>query len=157
MELSSSQMTVEENGSYGSMPSAKRNKYSFTGWYTDPSGGDQVTGGAKFTANADQTLYAHWSFEPYTWWDNSFKKTTNSIKDEERVCVVIDEGDDDEKDFVKSCKGNLEIEDNPPAYIVKFIDKFSEVDKEATAEEIRQNYIESNPDVKVIFAAFYFV
>ena len=57
---------VEKNGKYGSLPTPKRNYYSFTGWYTKSSGGKKVTSKTKIVKNANHKLYAHWKAKKYT-------------------------------------------------------------------------------------------
>ena len=47
--------------SYGPLPTATRNGYIFDGWYTESTGGTQVTSSTKVTASSDHTLYAHWT------------------------------------------------------------------------------------------------
>ncbi len=46
--------------SYGALPTPTREGYSFAGWFTARSGGEQVAAIDTFTADSDQTLYAHW-------------------------------------------------------------------------------------------------
>lgn len=46
-----------------SFPSPTRTGYSFVGWFTEASGGTQVT---EYMGNANITLYAHWSPNQYT-------------------------------------------------------------------------------------------
>ena len=65
VQLSSSEITVQEGGKYGDLPSAKRRKYTFKGWFTDAEGGSHIKSDTKFTENKNQTLYAHWESDPY--------------------------------------------------------------------------------------------
>lgn len=51
---------------YGELPTPTRDHYTFNGWYTSASGGDQVTADSVFSATDDVTLYAHWNITPYT-------------------------------------------------------------------------------------------
>ena len=46
-------------GTYGSLPTPTRSQYSFLGWFTESSGGTQVTTSSTVPANAT-TLWAHW-------------------------------------------------------------------------------------------------
>lgn len=41
-----------------------RDKYDFVGWFTDPTGGEEVTDETIVTIEEEQTLYAHW-LAPY--------------------------------------------------------------------------------------------
>lgn len=52
--------TVSYGSTYGSLPTPTRVNYIFLGWFTDPSGGSQVTAGTTVGITANQTLYAHW-------------------------------------------------------------------------------------------------
>ena len=52
--------TVKFNGTYGTLPTATQEGYNFLGWFTERSGGTQVTAATKVTATADHTLYSHW-------------------------------------------------------------------------------------------------
>ena len=143
-------MEVEENGRYGSLPTAKRTGHTFAGWYTAADGGSRVNGGDRFTVNADQTLYAHWDYDPYADWDNKFKEDTNNITDP--LPCYIDESDDDEVDMVKSCKGRIAESDEDPEIIIKFIKNFDEKDdeeKQAKAEELIEAYRTDHPDAAV--------
>ena len=45
---------------YGELPVPLREGYSFTGWFTAVSGGEQVTESTKHTSHTDSTVYAHW-------------------------------------------------------------------------------------------------
>ncbi|MEY8333214.1 InlB B-repeat-containing protein, partial [Lachnospiraceae bacterium 47-T17] len=43
--------TVAENGKLGTLPSTGRSGYTFTGWYTQASGGEKITGNEVITGN----------------------------------------------------------------------------------------------------------
>ena len=49
---------VVEGSNMGVLPTPKRNKYSFVGWYTLPEGGIKVTN--SYVPNSNMTLYARW-------------------------------------------------------------------------------------------------
>lgn len=54
---------------YGDLASATRQGYTFAGWFTDPTGGMQVTASTNVSTPGDHTLYAHWNANgntPYT-------------------------------------------------------------------------------------------
>lgn len=51
---------------YGDLPNPTRSGYTFNGWFTDPTGGTQVTSATTVSLTADQTLYAHWTAATYT-------------------------------------------------------------------------------------------
>ena len=52
--------TVQYNRPYGALPVATQTGYNFLGWFTERSGGTQVTDTTKMTRTADHTLFAHW-------------------------------------------------------------------------------------------------
>lgn len=52
---------------YGELPVATRDGYSFLGWFSDPTGGEQIIPDTMVTINYVENLYAHWSdVEKYT-------------------------------------------------------------------------------------------
>jgi len=52
-------MTTDTSGKLAALPTATRSGYTFGGWYTEASGGTQITTGTVFTKNT--TAYAHWT------------------------------------------------------------------------------------------------
>ena len=131
VELSSTEITVKEGGKYESMPSAKREKYKFTGWFTEPTGGKQVKSGTKFTANEDQTLYAQWEEDLYNWYNNEFSIAANDIP--ESVDVVIYDGNDtSKKKVIEACKGNITKDVTDDSIVIRFLEGYTE--KKATEE-----------------------
>lgn len=52
--------SVTYNSNYGTLPTPTRTGYTFAGWFTAPTGGDQITSDTKVTIINDTTLYAHW-------------------------------------------------------------------------------------------------
>ena len=60
--------TVVYMSVYGDLPTAEREAverktYTFDGWFTEPSGGAQVSHEDTFDQTGNQTLYAHWLVE----------------------------------------------------------------------------------------------
>lgn len=52
---------------YGELPVAARDGYSFLGWFSDATGGEQIIPDTIVTINYVENLYAHWSdIESYT-------------------------------------------------------------------------------------------
>lgn len=49
----------------GTLPTASRTGYSFAGWFTAATGGDQITDKTKMPVNG-ATYYAHWTINQYT-------------------------------------------------------------------------------------------
>ena len=52
---------VSLDGLYGPLPIAKRNGFTFLGWYTQPNGGIRINMYKPVHLNDNQTLYARWS------------------------------------------------------------------------------------------------
>jgi hypothetical protein len=59
-KVASSGKNVWAGGKYGKLPTAKRSKYGFGGWYTKRKGGTEVTSLSRVPASSGITLYAHW-------------------------------------------------------------------------------------------------
>lgn len=61
--LGANTKTVTYNQPYGELPAARYTgpgKYMFSGWYTMPNGGEEITALSVVNREADHTLYAHW-------------------------------------------------------------------------------------------------
>ncbi|MBR3200896.1 MAG: InlB B-repeat-containing protein [Mogibacterium sp.] len=145
VELSSTEITVKEGGTYGKLPSAKRDKYKFSGWFTEPTGGSQVTSDTKFKANEDQTLYAQWEEDLYNWWNNEFKTAVNDVP--ESVDVVIDGGGStSKKKIVEACKGNVTSDITDDSIILKFLDEYTEDKAIEEAEKIHEKINSTSGD-----------
>lgn len=56
--------TVEYDSAYGVLPDIERKGYSFDGWYTDKTNGEEVTEITRVSITSNQTLYAHWTKLP---------------------------------------------------------------------------------------------
>lgn len=50
----------------GTLPTASRTGYTFTGWYTAASGGSLVSADSSFTSSSTISIYAHWTANQYT-------------------------------------------------------------------------------------------
>ncbi|MBQ7118591.1 MAG: InlB B-repeat-containing protein [Oscillospiraceae bacterium] len=50
---------------FGTLPTPKRTGYTFNGWYTAISGGEQVTADSIMQTQGNVTLYARWSINTY--------------------------------------------------------------------------------------------
>jgi len=59
--VSPSTITVRQGSTYGELPQPTRSGYIFVGWYTSAEGGTQAKATLGLLANANHTLYAHWS------------------------------------------------------------------------------------------------
>ena len=63
--VSPTSKTVTYGSTYGSLPAPTRTGYTFTGWYTAPSGGSRVLGTNTVTTASNHTLYAQWTKNNY--------------------------------------------------------------------------------------------
>ena len=54
---------VTYNEKYGNIPAPMKKGYIFAGWYTEVTGGTEVTADTKVSITENQTLYAHWKAE----------------------------------------------------------------------------------------------
>ena len=122
---------VEEDGTYGNLPSAKRAGYKFAGWYTEKEGGSQVKAGDAFKVNSNQTLFAHWDDDWYNYLDGEYKKAANNYE-ADADCYVYNEKEPSrgKKSLIADSKGNCvkkpdEGEFNPP-YVLIFGDPSDE-------------------------------
>lgn len=63
------QKEVTYGSAYGALPVPEKTKYVFDGWYTEISGGSEVTETTPVTTASDHTLYARWSLECSHVWE----------------------------------------------------------------------------------------
>lgn len=57
---------ITYDSNYGTLPTASRIGYTFEGWFTEATGGTQITDTTKMQTASAQTLYPHWTANPYT-------------------------------------------------------------------------------------------
>ncbi len=57
---------VKYGSAYGDIPAAVREGYTFTGWFTQPEGGDKVTSATVVELDSTHTLYAQYTVNTYT-------------------------------------------------------------------------------------------
>ena len=65
--VSPASKTVTYDSTYGTLATPTRTGYAFAGWFTAASGGTQITTSTKVTITAEQTIYAHWTANDYTY------------------------------------------------------------------------------------------
>ena len=70
---------VTYGSTYGNLPTPTLADHSFAGWFTAPSGGEQVTSTTSVTITDVQTLYARWAQESYEVQYKAFDKTGELI------------------------------------------------------------------------------
>jgi uncharacterized repeat protein (TIGR02543 family) len=68
--VSEGSRSVTYNSTYGNLPTPTATGYTFLGWFTAASGGNQVSSGTHMGAS-DTTIYAHWSINTYTLYFNA--------------------------------------------------------------------------------------
>ena len=56
---------VTYNSTYGELATVTRTGYDFAGWYTQASGGNQISATSSVNITTAQTLYAHWTPKTY--------------------------------------------------------------------------------------------
>ena len=59
---------VPYNGLIGELPFVSRDYHTFTGWFTEAEGGEEVTAETVMSSLVDITLYAHWEENPLSAW-----------------------------------------------------------------------------------------
>lgn len=70
-------------------------RYYFTGWYTAPNGGACVgRGGDAYTPKQDITLYAHWTYNVFVYYDGNTNdgggmEMTDTVKGDEKTRGVV--------------------------------------------------------------------
>lgn len=57
---------VQFGSKYGTLGTASRTGYTFSGWYTAASGGTKITESSIYSVASNQTLYAQWKANSYT-------------------------------------------------------------------------------------------
>ena len=71
--VNTTSIDVTFDKAYGVLPVATRDQYNFIGWYTEKTGGTEITSSSIYEVVGNQTLYAHWSNRKY-----NFKVTGDS-------------------------------------------------------------------------------
>ena len=75
----------ETYNAYYELPAENPTKdgYTFGGWWTSPTAGDQKTASTKVTTAADQNLYAHWTANTYkVKFDKNDEAATGTMSDQ---------------------------------------------------------------------------
>lgn len=75
---------------YGELPVPTRRGYEFAGWFTAADGGDAVQSTDLFTGTASQTLYAHWSYDPFDYWSFFLENTTQQVYSCQQKSVYLE-------------------------------------------------------------------
>jgi uncharacterized repeat protein (TIGR02543 family) len=59
-------ITATYDSTYGDLPTPTKEGYTFLGWYTEKTDGEQISSTTKVSTTENQTLYAHWQVNTYT-------------------------------------------------------------------------------------------
>lgn len=78
--------TVTFGDSYGALPTPLRTGYKFLGWYTNYTGGTNITSSSTVDIKSDITLYARWEKKKY-------KVTFNTLTSESFAPITVAYGD----------------------------------------------------------------
>ena len=79
VKVQQEKLSLNDGDAYGPLPTPLREGYDFLGWYTQPEGGEEITPESVFTGEEDQTLYAHWEYDPYAFWTFTLQNKTQQI------------------------------------------------------------------------------
>jgi len=66
--VSTSSKELTFGDSYGTLPIPTRDYYTFLGWFTEATGGVQVSENITPSNDDDVTIYAHWQLKPVSNW-----------------------------------------------------------------------------------------
>lgn len=78
------EMLVNCDTPIGTLPVPTRDYYTFEGWYTQETGGDEVTDASVFYTTDDTTLYAHWTINALSEWVESSSVPTGGSVEEQK-------------------------------------------------------------------------
>ncbi len=84
------QRILQNGQTYGTLPTPIREGYKFLGWYTEAEGGQRIKSTTKFTADVDQTLYAHWEYDALSYWSFVLENRVQQIPQCRRVVVYLE-------------------------------------------------------------------
>lgn len=86
----SAEKVVYSGDVYGRLPEPMRSGYAFLGWFTQPEGGSQLHAADMVTVLDDQTVYAHWEYDPYAYWSFVLENTTQKVFTCQEVSVYLE-------------------------------------------------------------------
>lgn len=75
---------------YGTLPEPMRSGYAFLGWYTTPEDGTQIQPSDLVCLYEDQTVYAHWEYDPLAYWSFVLENTAQKIFTCQEVPVYLE-------------------------------------------------------------------
>lgn len=72
-------LALSDGDCYGALPIPLREGYDFNGWWTQIDGGEQILPETVFSGTDDQTVYAHWTYDPLAFWTFTLQNKTQQI------------------------------------------------------------------------------
>ena len=72
-------LALSDGDCYGALPIPLREGYDFNGWWTQIEGGEQILPETVFSGTDDQTVYAHWTYDPLAFWTFTLQNKTQQI------------------------------------------------------------------------------
>ena len=149
-ETESKKQTVEKiyNTELGTLRTPTRTGYTFAGWFTEATGGTQISSTTK-TPVTDTTYYAHWNANPLNFANQTISKTFSTSEQKADITVASNgtgnytytektEKNSAQKDtnYISINGTTITIAANTPAdtytYVIVATDNNSKVTKEAT-------------------------
>ena len=82
--------SIYPGDAYGALPAPTQPGYAFNGWFTAPDGGDLIAPETVIIVQADQTLYAHWTYDPFAYWTFVLQNTNESLYACQKVSAYLE-------------------------------------------------------------------
>lgn len=86
----SAEKKIYSGAVYGELPEPIREGYAFLGWFTEPEGGTKLQPTDMVTVIDDQTVYAHWEYDPLAYWEFVLENTTQKVFTCQEVSVYVE-------------------------------------------------------------------
>lgn len=86
----SAEKTVYSGDVYGLLPEPMRSGYAFLGWFTHPEDGEMLRATDVVTLIDDATVYAHWDYDPFSYWSYVLENTTQKVFTCQEVSVYLE-------------------------------------------------------------------
>jgi len=94
IKSAAARLEISEGDAYGELPVPTRDGYDLNGWFTLPEEGEQILPETVFSGEADVTLYAQWTYNPYKFWAFTLKNRTQQVYICQQVSIYY-EGTDE--------------------------------------------------------------
>ena len=82
--------TVYSGDVYGRLPEPMRSGYAFLGWFTEPEGGTILHPTDMVTVIDDTTVYAHWEYNPLSYWTFVLENATQKVFTCQEVSIYLE-------------------------------------------------------------------